>query len=64
MPSPGLSVVMGVKSCNGPAIPMRVGRIDASDPGASGVPEPQQSLEEHRAMFERMGFTKSEMISK
>lgn len=41
---------------------MRVGRIDATSGGASGVPEPQQPLATHTAMFERMGFTPTEMI--
>lgn len=43
---------------------MRVGRIDASKGGASGVPEPQQSLATHKAMFERMGFSPTEMIGR
>lgn len=57
------SLVLATKTCQGPSVPMRVGRIDAVAGGASGVPEPQQDLATHTAQFERMGFTATEMIS-
>lgn len=46
----------------GPKIAYRGGRIDATQPNNPGVPEPQQSLDEHIASFDRQGFTKEEMI--
>jgi hypothetical protein len=36
--------------------------VDATGPGAPGVPEPHQSLDKHVANFARQGFTPEEMI--
>lgn len=46
----------------GPKIDYRGGRVDATEAGPPGVPEPQQSLESHTASFARQGFTPAEMI--
>lgn len=43
-------------------IPFRGGRIDATEAGPKGVPEPQQELDSHVAAFKRQGFNKTEMI--
>ena len=43
-------------------IPYRGGRIDALEAGPLGVPEPQQSLEEHTDIFRKQGFNQTEMI--
>ncbi|KAL7930167.1 heme peroxidase [Trichoderma chlorosporum] len=43
-------------------IPFRAGRIDATGPGPSGVPRPEQPLNEHIASFQKQGFTPQEMI--
>ncbi|KAJ6589600.1 heme peroxidase [Mycena capillaripes] len=57
-----LGVVLAIKNCGGPAIPYRAGRIDATEAGALGVPQPEQSLETHVAAFARQGFNMTEMI--
>jgi catalase (peroxidase I) len=43
-------------------IPFRGGRIDATEAGPAGVPQPQQDLSTHTAIFARQGFNTSEMI--
>lgn len=57
-----LSVVMGVGNCGGPQIPLRGGRIDATGPGASGVPAPETSLEETLDFFGGAGFNRVDSI--
>ncbi|KAJ7934264.1 heme peroxidase [Mycena leptocephala] len=57
-----LGVVLAIKNCGGPAIPYRAGRIDATEAGALGVPQPEQSLETHVTAFARQGFNLTEMI--
>jgi hypothetical protein len=46
----------------GPEIAFRGGRVDATEPNAPGVPQPQESLDSHIASFARQGFTQTEMI--
>ncbi|KAJ7347732.1 heme peroxidase, partial [Mycena albidolilacea] len=46
----------------GPKFAFRGGRIDATQPNAAGVPEPQQVISSHIASFARQGFTQDEMI--
>ena len=60
-----LAAVTAVGACsNGTMIiPLRAGRVDATGPGPSGVPQPQDSLVSHTASFARQGFSPSEMIS-
>ncbi|KAH8101425.1 heme peroxidase [Cristinia sonorae] len=58
-----MAAVVAIEMCGGPAIPFRGGRIDALKPNDPGVPEPQQSIEEHISNFARQGFTQEEMIS-
>ena len=36
--------------------------MDAAEANAPGVPEPQQTIDEHIASFARQGFTQEEMI--
>ncbi|PTB62284.1 heme peroxidase [Trichoderma citrinoviride] len=43
-------------------IPYRAGRVDATGPGPSGVPRPEQPLDEHISSFKKQGFTPQEMI--
>ncbi|KAF7341316.1 Peroxidase [Mycena venus] len=57
-----LAAITAVERCGGPQIAFRGGRIDAGEPNAPGVPEPQQSLDSHIASFARQGFTQTEMI--
>lgn len=52
------SALCSLKSCGGPVIPFKVGRIDAKAPVAEGfLPLPEQSTETHTQQFARMGFT-------
>lgn len=59
-----LSVVMSVGGCSSPpiAIPLRVGRIDATEGGEFGVPEPETGIEETLRQFEKAGFNQTDAI--
>ncbi|KAJ7775712.1 heme peroxidase [Mycena maculata] len=57
-----LGVVLAIKNCGGPSIPYRPGRIDATEAGPAGVPQPQEPLETHIAEFALQGFNATEMI--
>ncbi|KAL6793050.1 heme peroxidase [Trichoderma sp. SZMC 28012] len=43
-------------------IPFRAGRVDATGPGPTGVPRPEQPLDEHITSFQKQGFSPQEMI--
>ena len=51
-----------VTRSGGPKIAYRGGRVDATEANTPGVPQPQESLDEHVASFARQGFTPEEMI--
>lgn len=55
-------VYASVRSCGGPVIPVRGGRVDADKAGNPGVPQPQNSAFMFQQQFDRMGFTNVEMI--
>ncbi|RCI08684.1 hypothetical protein L249_4857 [Ophiocordyceps polyrhachis-furcata BCC 54312] len=57
-----LGVYASVRSCGGPVVPFRAGRRDAAAAGSPGVPQPQNSIFTFQQQFERMGFSKEEMI--
>ncbi|ELR07035.1 hypothetical protein VC83_06745 [Pseudogymnoascus destructans] len=57
-----LSMYTAVRACGGPIVPIRTGRIDATEGGATGVPIPQNPTQTFVAQFARMGFNTSEMI--
>lgn len=57
----GLSTA--VRSCGGPAIPVRFGRVDATRSGGSGVPQPQNDIGTFQNQFARMGFNNSGMVT-
>ena len=57
-----LSVVTAMSVCGGYDVPLRVGRIDATEAGPLGVPEPNQDLKTHTEIFARQGFNRTEMI--
>ncbi|KAF8188810.1 heme peroxidase, partial [Mycena galopus ATCC 62051] len=58
-----LGVILAIKNCAGPSIPFRPGRIDATEAGPFGVPQPTESLQTHIAEFARQGFNATEMIA-
>lgn len=55
-------VYTATRSCGGPNIPVRGGRIDATRAGAQGVPLPQNAAGTFRNQFLRMGYSSTEMI--
>ncbi|KAJ9144258.1 Peroxidase [Pleurostoma richardsiae] len=57
-----VGVYASVRSCGGPVVPIRAGRVDAAAAGPMGVPQPEHSVEQLREAFLRMGFTNAEMI--
>ena len=57
-----LGLYAAVRSCSGPAIPFKSGRIDATEAGPVGVPLPQNSLFTFQNQFSRVGFNATEMI--
>ncbi|KAJ7867701.1 heme peroxidase [Mycena olivaceomarginata] len=57
-----LAAIAAIENCSSPSIPFHSGRIDIAAPNAPGVPQPQEDLATHTAMFKRQGFSKTEMI--
>ncbi|KAJ7175157.1 heme peroxidase [Mycena crocata] len=59
-----LSVVMSVRTCSTPSIhiPLRGGRVDATQGGLFGVPEPETDSKETLDQFAQAGFDQSEAI--
>ncbi|KAJ6454526.1 L-ascorbate oxidase [Mycena vitilis] len=57
-----LGVILAIKTCGGPSVGFRAGRVDAEVAGPETVPEPQQDLASHIASFSLQGFNVSEMI--
>ncbi|KAH8908759.1 hypothetical protein BR93DRAFT_502707 [Coniochaeta sp. PMI_546] len=55
-------VYASVRSCGGPVVPVRAGRIDATSGGSPGVPQPQNTIGTFKDQFDRMGFSVTEMI--
>lgn len=58
-----MSVTVAVGTCGGLSIPFRAGRIDATEAGTFGVPEPQQDIDTHTNRFATAGFNVSDMIT-
>ncbi|KAL3425090.1 WSC domain-containing protein [Phlyctema vagabunda] len=58
-----LAVHTATRSCGGPEIEMRFGRVDALEPGILGVPEPQEEIESLTDKFSNQGFSTQEMIT-
>lgn len=56
-------VYTAVRACGGPIVSMKGGRVDATERGNSGVPQPQNSLFTFQNQFQRMGFNPAEMIA-
>jgi hypothetical protein len=58
-----LGVYMSVRSCGGPVVQIRAGRIDATAAGPLGVPLPQNSVGTFQNQFLRTGFNTPDMIA-
>ncbi|RYC59987.1 hypothetical protein CHU98_g6227 [Xylaria longipes] len=60
-----LGAVLSVGTCSSGnvLIPFRAGRVDATEAGPSGVPEPQHDLSTHEAIFANAGFNVTDMIA-
>jgi hypothetical protein len=58
-----LGVYAAVRACDGPVIPMRGGRIDATEAGPMGVPQPENAIGQFTDQFARMGFDRTDMIA-
>lgn len=57
-----LGVYTSVRSCQGPIVPVRYGRLDATARGPTGIPEVQNNVFTFQQQFQRMGFSPTEMI--
>ena len=58
-----LGVVTAVANCGGPKVPMKVGRIDATAAGPSGVPKPETDISTTLSEFSTAGFNPSDTIA-
>ncbi|KDB24568.1 hypothetical protein H109_03536 [Trichophyton interdigitale MR816] len=58
-----LGVYTAVRSCGGPVVQVRTGRVDATARGPIGVPQPENSQGTFINQFTRMGFNVSDMIA-
>ena len=58
-----LGIYTSVRSCGGPIVPIKIGRVDATEAGPPGVPLPQNSLYTFQNQFLRTGFDTSQMIA-
>ena len=58
-----LGAAMAIGTCGGPPIPLRGGRIDATEAGASGVCEPETDLQTTLAIFSGAGFDPADTIA-
>ncbi|ETN41630.1 uncharacterized protein HMPREF1541_03566 [Cyphellophora europaea CBS 101466] len=57
-----LGLYTSVRSCGGPDIATRTGRIDAQEAGPFGVPKPNDTQQGYKDTFSRIGFNPQEMI--
>ncbi|CEL54380.1 Manganese peroxidase 2 OS=Phlebia radiata GN=mnp2 PE=1 SV=1 [Rhizoctonia solani AG-1 IB] len=58
-----LATYTAVRTCRGPPLVMRAGRIDATEPGPEGgVPEPKDNINKLLSKFANAGFNKTDMI--
>ncbi|EEP77316.1 predicted protein [Uncinocarpus reesii 1704] len=58
-----LGVYTAIRSCGGPVVKVRGGRIDATSRGPVGVPQPENSQRTFINQFARVGFNVSDMIA-
>jgi hypothetical protein len=58
-----MGIYTATRSCGGPIVPIKAGRIDATEGGNGGVPLPQNAISIFKNQFLRMGFNTTEMIA-
>lgn len=58
-----VGAAMAIGTCGGPPIPLRVGRVDATEAGPSGVCEPETDLKTTLASFSGAGFNQADAIA-
>ena len=58
-----LGTALAIGTCGGPPIPLRGGRIDATEAGASGVCQPETDLQTTFASFSGAGFNPADTIA-
>ena len=58
-----LGTALSIGTCGGPAIPLRGGRIDATEAGPSGVCQPETDLVTTLASFSGAGFNQADTIA-
>lgn len=58
-----LGAALAIGTCGGPAIPLRVGRVDATQAGPSGVCEPETDLKTTLSSFSKAGFNQADTIA-
>ena len=58
-----LGTAMAIGTCSGPPIPLRGGRVDATEAGPSGVCQPETDLQTTLASFSGAGFNQAVTIS-
>jgi hypothetical protein len=57
-----MGVYTATRSCGGPVVPVRGGRVDATRGGGIGVPLPENAIGTFKNQFLRMGYNTTEMI--
>lgn len=57
-----LGTVLAVGACGGPHVTLRGGRIDATQAGPSGVPEPETGISATLTQFGNAGFNTADTI--
>lgn len=58
-----LGAAMAIGTCGGPPIPLRGGRVDATEAGPLGVCEPETDLKTILASFSGAGFNQADAIA-
>ena len=58
-----VGAAMAIGTCGGPPIPLRGGRVDATEAGPSGVCEPETDLKTTLASFSGAGFNQADAIA-
>lgn len=58
-----LGAVISIKSCGGPLVPLRGGRVDATEAGPAGVCEPETDLHTTLSKFAAAGFNQADTIA-